>query len=42
MNFYNPRIAPMEVKLKLNKDHSPKNKEKKTKMVNIPYQNVDI
>jgi hypothetical protein len=42
MNFYNPRIAAMEVGLKLNKDDSPKNEEKKTKMVNIPYQNVDI
>jgi hypothetical protein len=29
MNFYNPKIAPMEVGLKLNKDDSPKNEEKK-------------
>jgi hypothetical protein len=42
MNFCNPRIAPMEVGLKPKKDDSPKNKEKKTKMVNIPDQNVDI
>jgi hypothetical protein len=31
MNFYNPRIAPMEVELKPNKDDSPKNEEKKQK-----------
>lgn len=31
MNFYNPKIAPMEVELKQDKDDSPKNEEKKNK-----------
>jgi hypothetical protein len=36
----NLTITPMEAFLKLNKSDSPQSKEEKTKMVNIPYQNV--
>jgi hypothetical protein len=36
----NLTITPMETWLKLNKSDSTQSKEKKIKMVNIPYQNV--
>lgn len=36
----NLTITPLEAQLKLNKSDSLQSKEKKTKMVNIPYQSV--